>query len=385
MDLFDLIRVILARWKVVVPVLLATAALAFAVQSRVPPQFEAVGQLVFETPDLDASNDAGPVIDPVALADDIALEAAGPDREFTVTALGGANYVVSAVASSRDDAVTDAEFVIEQLDQRVQAVQEAQNVLDAEIVELRLISPQITPEELANGSLLAQARFFLYDPVAATVNPYTPDASTGRLLEVAVTSDAGLAEFERRAGSGVEFAVGQQARDAAPLMQVITIGSEVEQVLNAFYVVRDMLVEELRAREERAGVLPSQQLSLVVIDAPLAATDSSPPVNRATVGVIALGGLLALGLALALEGHARRREERAGTSTTRAGDDGERDTGPRADARAGGRESSDLPIGITRPASAHADTTSRDADADDDDETVAGWSRLQPVRRSSRR
>ncbi len=304
MDLFELIKVILGRWRVVVPIILLTLGLAYLVQVTTPPEYEASGFLLLQSPEFDAGRDANPVIDPAQIAQGIQL-----DGNFTVVPLGGSNYSVQASASSAEQAEEDVSAVVSTLAERITALQEQALVPANERAELRLVDPSIVAENQPDDSWLATATMFLNDPAQATSNPYLANSSTGRLLEVLFQGDAAQAEFAQRTNGEVTAMVGQQARDAAPLMQVVTAGSDPQTVIDGFYVVQEILGQDLQQRQERANVLPSAMLSLEVLDAPLGVTDESPPVQRATAGVIALGGLLALAASVGLEGLDRRRAQ----------------------------------------------------------------------------
>lgn len=308
MDLFELIKVILGRWRVVVPILLVTVGVAYLVQTTTPSEYEANGIIGIETPELDAAQDTTAAVDPVALADGIQLDGDAAGRDYTVVALGGANYQVSASASTSTQAADDVEAVVAQLAERVTSLQEGNSVAANERSELRLVDPRIIPEPQPDDSWLATADLFLYDPSQAMANPYLPNSSTGRLLEVALMGDAGQASYAQLAGEGVTVQVGLEARDAASLIEIVVTGPDPERVIEGFYHASDIMAEVLEQRQERANVLPGQRLTLGVLDAPLGVVDQSPPVNRATAGVIALGGLMALGLALGMEGLERRRK-----------------------------------------------------------------------------
>lgn len=309
MDLFTLIKVVVSRWRVVVPIAVLTLGLAYLVQSTTPPEYQASGYLVLETPELDAAEDTTPVVDPVRVADGIQLEGESAGRNFTVTLLGGANYSVAASAPTADQAEDDVAAVVGQLAERIAALQGQDDVPDNEQVELRMVDPTIVAElQPDEATYVATATTFLNDPAQGTMNPYLANSSTGRLLQVAVMGDAGQAEFSQQTGGGISLTVAQEARDAAPLLQVVTVGSDPQSVIDGFYVAQEIMSTNLDARQARADVLPSQRITLGVLDAPLGVSDESPPVDRATAGVVALGGLLALGLAIGLEGLDRRKD-----------------------------------------------------------------------------
>lgn len=328
MDLFELIKVVLRRWKVVVPIGLLTLGAAFYVHSTTPPEYEATGYLQWEIPEYDRAND--PVsanIDPVALSQDI--EVSG-DASFTVSPLDGQYLTIRAADDTAPDAEAAVNEVIDALGTRIESIQEDGGETEQNRIDLRMASPAVTVATQDDASAIATAQMFLYSPAANVANPYRPDASTGRLLEVAATGDAGQRRFAELAGTGVAFTVAQESRDAAALLQVVTMGPDPDKVVGAFYDVVTLLNEDLDERQARAEVPDPRRITLTVLDAPLGATDVSPPVARAVIGVVVLGGLLAIGIAIGVETLATRR---------RAGDE------EPGDAESGG---------VTREGSEHA-------------------------------
>ncbi len=306
MDLFTLIKVVLSRWRVVVPIAMLTLGVAYLVQTTTPAEYLANGFLVLDAPSANGQTGASAVLDLEALAQGIEIDGDPQGRNFTVTAVGGSNYAIAAAAPSAERAEQDVEAVVEGLAERVRGIQEQDGVPDAARIELRLVDPQVVAEPQADGSFLATATVFLNDPAAVGDNPYPPSSYTGRLLEVALMGDSGRARFDALTGGGVILAVGQEARDAAPLIEIETTGSDPDAVIQGFYHARDIMTEDLSARQDRAGQLDRQRTTISILDAPLGVIDESPPVERATAAIVALGGLLALGVALALEGWERR-------------------------------------------------------------------------------
>lgn len=337
MDLFELIKVIFRRWKVVVPIGLLTLGVAYYVHTTTPPEFESTGYLQWEIPEYDRAND--PIatgIDPVALSEGIAVDG---DANFSVSPLDGQYLTIRAVDDTAVDARTAVNQVIEDLDTKIKAIQEDEDVAEANRVDLRLAVPEVVVEPQGDASFIATGQMFLYSPAANVANPYRPDASTGRLLEVAATGDVGRRRFAELAGTDVTFEVGQESRDAAALLQIVTMGSDRERVVDAFYDVAKLLNEDLDARQARADVPEDRRITLGVLDAPLGVTDVSPPVERAVIAIVGLGGLLALGLAVGLESLSQRkarREDGVATDVAIAGGEG----GMRATAT----EASDLEV-----------------------------------------
>lgn len=300
MDLFDIARMLWRRSYVVLPIGAVTLAVALLVQVNTPPEYEATGFLQLQTPELDRADDpTSATIDPVALSQGIAIEV---DASFSVSPLEGQYFTINAAAETAEAAETAVDQVITDLSGQITALQDTEGIPAAERADLRMAVPEVTLEVQENATYLASARMFLYNAAAtAPENPYRPDASTGRLLQVAAMGDAGQQRFDDLAGEEVEFMVGQDSRDAAALLEVLTFGPDAQTVVDAFYDVQTLMAEDLAARQARADVAESRRITIEVLDAPLEATDVSPPVSRAVVGIIGLGGLLALGAAVGVE------------------------------------------------------------------------------------
>lgn len=300
MDLFDIARMLWRRWYVVLPIGAVTLAVALLVHVNTPPEYEAVGFLQLQTPELDRADEpTSAAIDPVALSQGIALEG---DASFSVSPLDGQYFTITVADQNQEDAEAAVNRVVTDLAAQITALQDDAGIPAAERVDLRMAVPEVSIEVQEDATVLATARMFLYNAVAASPeNPYRPDASTGRLLQVAAMGDAGQQRFDELVREEVEFRVGQDARDAAALLEVLTTGHDAETVVDAFYDVQTLMAEDLAARQARADVAESRRISIEVLDAPLDATDVSPPVSRAVVGIIGLGGLLALGAAVGVE------------------------------------------------------------------------------------
>lgn len=299
-------RLVLSQWRVVVPVMVLTVGLASVMWSSPRLEYEARGFLVLDTPGVDTATAES--IDPLQISRAIDLEGDTTGRDFTVSLLDGSNYSVASAAPDSTQSVEDARYVVSRLSSRIANVQDQADVDPSDQVELRRVDPRIVAEEQADGSWLAATVVYLDDPSMAVTNPYLANSSTGRLLQVAFQGDVAQAEFAERTAGQVTIEVGQEARDAAPLLEVLTTGENPEAVIEGFSVARTMMANNLADRQTRADVPSADQITLEVLVAPLEATDESPPAERGAVGVLVLGSLLALGLAFGVEALQRRRD-----------------------------------------------------------------------------
>lgn len=316
MDLFEIIKMLRRRWYVIVPISAVTLAFALYVHMNTPPEYQATGFLQLETPELDRAQDPiSATIDPVALSENIGAQG---DVSFSVSPLEGQYFTITAASGEAPAAVAAVDQIINDLSAQVAELQDDEGIPAEERVELRMAVPEVAVETRPDATQIATARMFLYNASAVgPENPYGPDASTGRLLQVAAMSDAGQQQFDQLAGEDIEFEVDLDARDAAALLEVLTTGPDPVAVVDAFHDVRSIMAEDLAARQDRADVPESQRITIEALAGPLEATDESPPVSRAAVGILALGGLLALGVAAGVENldntpsRARREDEDA--------------------------------------------------------------------------
>ena len=318
-DLVALVRILLRRWYVVVAMLAVTVVGAWLVNEQVPPTYEASGYVVLEEPGFDPGNLPRALVDMEALAaavSDTPPSGVSPS-DFSVTADDDESWDILAAGSSETAAARTAAAVADELAGLVEA---AQTDIDAdERVSAVLQTPSIVAEQQSDGSFVAQARVSLRNPADDRPNPFGANGATKRLLQVHATGNSGTALFQERVGPGIEFDVTQSDRDAAPLLEITTAGSVPDEVIDAFYVVRDILAEELDERQERAQVLPTQRITVEVFDPPLEAEDVSPPLERAVAAVVLVGGLLTLAMVFVVDAWSRRRVEGVGPSPVSSG------------------------------------------------------------------
>lgn len=315
MDLLTLLGILVRRWYVVLPTLLLTGFAAYTVDTRVPPEYEATGWVLIESPNLDQTTGSSRIADILALGDDLATSPPSglpADAEFVVQ-VGDtpASFVVSAAAGTASAAEQTVNLVTTALQETLSEQQSGSDVDEATRLELRPALPRAIPAEQTDGSFTASMPLELRDPTIGVANPYGPNPGTGRLLQVAITGDAGRARFSEQFEGNVAYSVDQAARDAAALLQIKTTGADRQEVLAAFFTLQQILDADLDERQARAGVPESRRVRVSPFDAPLQATDVSPPVDRATAAVLLLGGLLSIGLGVAGNSLLRNRAARS--------------------------------------------------------------------------
>ncbi len=302
MDLLTLLGILVRRWYVVVPTLLLTALAAYMVDTRVPDEFEATGWVLIESPALNQTGEPSGT-DILALGDELAADPPNglpSDAEFVVQPGDTpASFVVSAAADSASGAEQTVNVVTAALQDRLAQAQADAAVDEFARLELRQALPRAIPSEATDGTFTASMPLDLRDPASGVANPYGPNPGTGRLLQVAIMGDAGRAQFSAQFDGSVAYSIDQTARDAAALLQITTTGANRQDVIAAFFTLQEVLDAELDERQARAGVPESRRVRVTPFDAPLQATDVSPPVHRATAAVLLLGGLLSIAAGVA--------------------------------------------------------------------------------------
>lgn len=312
MDLLTLIRIVLRRWYVTMPVLLVAFGLALYVQSTIPEKYEARGSVLLEDPRLDPSRLPASFVHTGAILDRFE-ESDAP----TVVATGDTRVVprprdrwtleITAVGSDPNDVESSVRATMDWVSAEVANLQDEEDVAEEERLRVSILTPAVAAEPQPGGNYEAVGEVILRDPADGIDNPYTAGGGTTSLLQAVVGSDSGRARVNERTAPGVGFDIAT-TRDNASIIMITTTGSDPAALFDAFDVVRDALASELDARQERAGVLESRRIIITDLARPQAVVDVSPPLSRAVAAIIGLGGLVALGLAVAVESIADRRQ-----------------------------------------------------------------------------
>lgn len=319
MDLVSLLGLVRQHWKAVVPVLLLTVALATSVQQTSEPLLEAQGSVLIATADHETQVAPADIIDPAEITEIVRLSDATndlssgtPPLEVTLVP-AAANIVQIVVTGDEEAAVTSGvEELVQLVVSETQALQVQADIPDGERIEARPLTDNVEAVQqtgVADGeaSYTATVGVRFNDPAAGIENPYTASRGTGRLLEVAVQSDAGRATVNERTGAAIDFSVAQEDFDQAPILQIVTYGTARDETIEGFDNVVATMADYLDDRQARAGVPGSARLSAEVVAAPLDVRDVSPPISRAVAVTIGLGLVLALAAAILAENLATRR------------------------------------------------------------------------------
>lgn len=360
MDLVSLLKVMLRRWPVVLPIVILTGIAAVLVNDNAPRQFEVSGTVLLATPDLDSTRLPGAVVNLPGAVSELTspagterLVAAGATENFSVRRVSGDRVEVRV----RDDSprgIDTAEVVLEHLADLVIERQEAADlpveerlvplteVLDVEVAgaEGGFADGEVDNEvEVPRGMTLGILE--LDDPTAGFENPFGANDATAQVIKFAVESDEAFERLKAEFGTeDIEFEV---AAEGGPgIMSITALGPTPEATLLLFDRVTELLSEQLSIRQERAGVPSTQRVEVEVLAEAREVTDVTPPVDRAVAATVGLGGILAVGLVLLVENLAprwtsrRRRGAQAGTISSGGG-------GSRPPGGIGGQ-----PVGVVR-------------------------------------
>ena len=322
MDILTIARSVFRRWYVVLPIVVGAMAVAFYISSTIPPQYEARGQILLASPDLDPSNLPRSSVDLSELAGQLVTDAVQApllvgDTSLEVSASGDSLSLVLR-SSSPTDSLASNQNVVAWLNEQVEDRQEDGGFEPDERVVLRSATQELGEEgalpdgESDGGAASADEATVattvqIDDPAARVVNPFGASNQTARVLTVAIQSDEGRRRVAERTGPGVAFTLGQDARDAAAILTVTTIGADPQAVLDAYDHVTAEIRASLAEREERAEVPPTRRTRIEPIAAPQTVSDVSPPLDRSVAAIIGLGGLAAVALAVMLDSFAGRQ------------------------------------------------------------------------------
>ena len=311
MDLLTVIRVVIRRWYVVAPLLLATVVAGIALNSTIPGHYRTTGSLLITDPALNPDGPPDPerLIDEVIddMADDGALEQRLADgTETSISPIGNASIEAVAVADSTTDAERNVDRLLSSMKERMATIQQDQERWGSDL-RVQDMTPIVVAEPVADGRYQASGALMVIDTTEGTTNPYAAAGTTARLLEVAANSDASQLRIREAVDASVTVQVSSNPHDAAPILDVQVEAEDPAAALMAFGAVQQMLDDDLAGRQQRAQVPSGRHLTVQALAEPQRVIDESPPVSRLVVVVFALGALAAVGVAVLVEAIARRR------------------------------------------------------------------------------
>jgi hypothetical protein len=311
-DIITIFQAVFRRWYVSLPVMLLAAGIAVYVQNQVPPAFQATGQIMLASPELDPSGLPTAVVD----IDSIVRELDDPVVREDVTS-GDAVFqaeiadptTINLAVSGPDASAAEqtAANVRDWLRGAVEALQEEAGIPEVERLQVRGGDRSAVTADEQAGAVQAISVLTLFDPAAGITNPFVASNTTVRLLVVAVESDAGRASVQEMTGPGVDFTLSQAVSDAAPILQITTTAADPDAALGGFDVVAEAVDAELQRRQDRAEIPDSRRTRVEALARPQSFTDVSPPVDRSAAAIFGLGGLIAVAGAILVDSIVSRR------------------------------------------------------------------------------
>jgi len=311
MDLLKLIQIVLRRWYLTVPILLASFGLGAYVQSVTPAEYDAAGSLILEEARFDPSRLATSVVNAGEIvarfeATDMPSRLGENDTQLVLQGRDSLTLEVRAAGSARAAVESSVEDAIEWISSEVETLQDDEEIREAERLRVAVLTPLISAEPLPNGNFEALGVVALRDPAAGVTNPYDAGGGTTSVLIAVVDTDAGEARVSSSLGEDVSFTL-VSSRENQAIISVSALANDPAVAIAAYNEVREELDAELDRRQARASVPPSQRIIVADLSPPTEAVDVSPPLNRSVAAIILAGGLFAVGLAVLVDGISRRR------------------------------------------------------------------------------
>lgn len=344
LDLFELIRTAIRRWYVVLPVLVASGVGAVLILQAASEEYELEASYLLSGLSLDGELPGGPtevegITDAGLLADVLNLDGrAGPATDDP----SQANFEASTIGDTRlridvygDDPVETLQLLEEQLEQADQAV------ADEVVFEVLARPDEATPSNEVRGEFQASALLRVDDTGSAIGGPIGGGYAS-RIVGELMSSSQAEADVLARGPEGT-YVIERSDRDGAPIMAFTVVSDSEEAVSELLAAVVEVAAGRLELLQVSAGVSEDLRLELVPLAQSEPASLGIGEGRRPAVAVVALGVVVAFGLAVAIDGVSRRRSAGAnGAHESSAGWDDESATGRSRDGLVG-REGLDGP------------------------------------------
>lgn len=329
MDPYELVRIVLRRWYVTAPFLLAGVIGAVLVMERADDVYEVSGSvLVTRTAQLfgvgedrsavdpgeegaaeepDADDGEGGIVNATLLAEVINLDgrattapAEGSGPSLRAFSIGNDTVRIDVYGNDAEDT-----FLILQ-----EKVEEARGVAGSDAyIETIAMPPGASPSSDQRGAYQASALLRIDWEEEPT------GEGLGADFAIRVVSEQMLAEdsadlVATRGGQEPDFDVVPQQRDQAPIVTVSARADSPEGADAQWEAVRDVVDERLTRLQDLQSVPEDERLGLATLvrSAPeeLVANDG----RRLAAVIFGMGALLGIGVALAFDATARRRHQR---------------------------------------------------------------------------
>jgi hypothetical protein len=328
MDVLELARTVLRRWPVVVPVLLATLLGAYWLHARTDVVYHAGGSLLLSSSALtgngaeapEAPADAplsGAVLAELLQRDEVRSDvvAAGGTEEYYLDYESTDSIMrVWAIDDDEDAVVTSVREVLEAIEPTARARQgpgtPAGSRVDVEILTTpsRALQENVTEdgEERTRYTATGSARLF-NTASDEPANPYAGDYRvTGSILQELAASPQAREQL-RELGATAEYTATLEAGDFAPIMHVTATGDDPEAVMRTYEEVASYLQRTLDERQAAAGVPDDLLLLFEPLSTPEEAERATGSLRRPLVALVGLGVVVAISLAVLIDGFMVRK------------------------------------------------------------------------------
>jgi capsular polysaccharide biosynthesis protein len=311
MDVFSIVRVLIRRWYVVLPLLFLAGIAAFGAASRMEPEYGASGSVVV-IDRISAGNPVGPAVLAEIVQDGAIrneLRSRGADAGYQIAV--GDEGILKVVANSPDpqQAVNTVGAVLDMLAEQMESRQAAGDVS----AELRAkIEPLSRPvaAEVVPGTTQWRA-FGSVRVVGAGVGDGGPFSSRSTTLLLASVLESHTVS-SRLAAEGATASYEVTTTKDSPLVEVTATGTDPEVVTGTVSAVMEASKREVAGLYELAGVGGTSNFGVERLSEPVA-TVQSRGVFRSVVVLLVLGVAVAVGAALLVESMSEwRRAHRRG-------------------------------------------------------------------------
>jgi hypothetical protein len=320
LDIFTLLGIMWRRWFVVVPVLLATAAVGFFLLAQPEVRYTADGTvLLMVNSQTEQGSQTSETISTSLASALMATALNRPAIESELRAVGlTSNFeamvdpestVVTLVVNGTDPA--------DVLESAMMLVDLAPSALDRSVGSALASSVRLAvlAEPVEDDVVLMESGFSIEVPLAvlstdAVSNPFPPGSSTmvtitelSRRMEIA---QAVLGEVP-----SATYGVGGSTRSAAPIMTITVEAATAAEVPLVYNTVFEQLSGVLAKIQSDAGVPTAEQTVLTPLVPPAGVFQTSSSIVRPAAALAVLGIAAACGAAILTDLIIRRRRQRS--------------------------------------------------------------------------
>lgn len=332
MDLVGILKLAVRWWFLTILLVAATLAAAIVTQRDAPREYEASGFLQLMPPELDASRNPLFLVNLTDLAEESRddqvradLAAVGASNPFDVRLISLGQIDVEVSGDPRQAPETAA-VVLDYLEGQV--LEEIRQSDSALADDFSISTSVITltedlgideDQEIDEAQVSAIGRLTFDDPTALVENPFGANDATAAVLKAAAESDVGNQRITAAMGDPdnlVEYSI--EPEGGPGIIAVTFVGRTPDSAIEGFFIVKDVLEQELTLRQNRANVPSLRRLELDALAEPLEVEDRTGPLSRAAAAVVVLGGSLTLLVLLGANSLENRRRVDEHAPTLRA-------------------------------------------------------------------